>query len=64
MSARVASLRWLASRKGPVTAKQIAQIKAWIDADWESHDVDRDERRLIERLAADLWDAKFAKAKP
>jgi hypothetical protein len=61
MSQRTVSLRWLASRKGPITAQQLGQIKAWIDADWESHDIDRNARRLIERLAADLWNAKFSK---
>ena len=65
VSRRVVSLRWLASRRGPVTAQQIGQIKAWIDADWEAHDIDPDARKLIQRLAIELWDAKFAKgAKP
>lgn len=44
------SLVWLASRSGPVTAKQLEQIRRWLDADWESHDVDRDAVRLIRRL--------------
>lgn len=58
---KTASLRWLASRKGPITSRQLAQIKAWIDDDWESHDVDKDAVRLIRRLIDDLWDAKYAK---
>ena len=61
MSGRVVSLRWLASRRGPLTSRQLAQIKAWIAADWESHDIDRDAKKLIQRLAVELWDAKFAK---
>jgi len=61
MSGRVVSLRWLASRKGPITSLQLAQIKQWIDADWEEHDIDRDARRLIQRLTIELWDAKFSK---
>ncbi len=56
------SLRWLASRKGPLTSRQLAQIKSWIDADWESHDVDKDVLTLIRRLVADLWDAKYARS--
>jgi len=58
---RTVSLRWLASRRGPVTARQLTQIKAWLYDDWESHDVDRDAVRLIARLAVALWSASFAK---
>lgn len=47
---RVVSLRWLASRKGPLTAKQLQQVQDWLDADWESHDIDRDAIALIRRL--------------
>lgn len=57
----VVSLRWLASQQGPITAQQIGQIKAWINADWESHDIDPDARKLIERLATELWNVQFSK---
>jgi hypothetical protein len=48
------SLHWLANRSGPVTAKQLEQIQHWIDVDWESHDVNRDAVRLIQRLITAL----------
>jgi hypothetical protein len=44
------SLRFLASGKGPLTEKQLKQIQHWIDVDWESHDIDKDAVRLIQRL--------------
>lgn len=40
----------LAAGKGPLSAKKLKQIQRWIDADWESHDVDRDAVKLIQRL--------------
>jgi hypothetical protein len=43
-------LRELAAGKGPLSAKKLKQIQRWIDADWESHDVDRDAVKLIQRL--------------
>lgn len=51
MSKPACSLSWLASRRGPVTGKQVEQIRYWVAADWESHDVSRDATRLIGRLA-------------
>jgi len=44
------TLRKLAAGKGPLSAKKLKQIQRWIDADWESHDVDRDAVALIQRL--------------
>ena len=52
---RAVSLRRLASGRGVVTPKQAKQIRRWIDADWESHDVDRDAVKLIQRLLGTLW---------
>jgi hypothetical protein len=43
-------LRTLAAGKGPLTEKKLKQIQRWLDADWESHDVDRDAVKLIQRL--------------
>lgn len=54
MSKPACNLSWLASRSGPVTDQQIKQIQEWIDADWESHNVDRNAVRLIGRLVASL----------
>lgn len=44
------ALRTLAAGKGPLPARQLAQARYWVDADWESHDIDRDAVRLIDRL--------------
>jgi hypothetical protein len=41
-----------------VTDRQLKQIQEWIDADWESHDVERDAVRLIGRLVASLDEAR------
>jgi hypothetical protein len=43
-------LRVLAADKGPLSAKKLKQIQRWLDADWESHDIDRDAVKLIQRL--------------
>lgn len=54
---RVVTLRYLARRRGPMTARQIEQTRAWLDADWESHDaLDPDARRLMRRLLDALKD--------
>lgn len=50
MSQNNATLSSLAAGEGPLGAKKLKQIQKWIDADWESHDIDRDAVRLIERL--------------
>lgn len=49
---RVIRLKSLA--EGPVNHKSLKQIQDWIDADWESHDVDRDAVKLIGKLVAAL----------
>lgn len=54
MSKPAVNLSWIASRSGPVTPEQLDQIQYWIDADWESHDIDRDAVRLIQRLVTEL----------
>ena len=43
-------LRVLAAGQGPLSATKLKQIQRWLDADWESHDVDRDAVKLIRRL--------------
>ncbi len=43
-------LRYLVSGKKPMDEKRLAQIQRWIDADWESHDIDQDAVRLIQKL--------------
>ena len=43
-------LQDLAKGKGPLSAKQILQVRRWLQDDWESHDFDRDLIRLIGRL--------------
>lgn len=43
-------LQNLARGKGPLSAKQILQIRKWLQDDWESHDQDRSLVRVIERL--------------
>lgn len=48
------SLHKLAHGKTPVDAKLLAQIQRWLDADWESHDIDRDVVHLIRRLVTTL----------
>lgn len=58
-----ANLSWLASRSGSVTDQQLKQIQEWIDADWESHDIDRDSVRLIRRLVATLDEERKARAR-
>lgn len=45
-----AYLATLARGKGPLSSRQLKQVQKWIDEDWESHDVDRDAVRLIQRL--------------
>jgi hypothetical protein len=58
MSKPAPNLSWLASRNGPVTDAQIAQIQRWLDADWESHDIDRNAVKLISRLVSALGVAR------
>lgn len=43
-------LRKLVAGKGPLSEKKLKQIQRWITADWESHDIDRDAVKLIQRL--------------
>lgn len=47
-------LKTLASRKSTMTAKELGQLRKWLDDDWESHDVDRDMVKLVERLSLTL----------
>lgn len=42
----------LVRRDGPLSERQLAQVRRWLDEDWESHDVDREAVRLISRLVA------------
>lgn len=43
-------LETLAKGKGPLTDRQLLQARRWIDDDWESHDIDRNAVKLINRL--------------
>lgn len=43
-------LETLAKGKGPLTDRQLLQVRRWLDDDWESHDIDRDAVKLIARL--------------
>ena len=54
MSRPAVNLSTLTAGKGPLTARQLKQAQCWVDADWESHDVDRDAVRLISRLLATI----------
>lgn len=36
--------------RGPLSERQLAQVKKWVEDDWESHDVDREAVQLIGRL--------------
>jgi len=36
--------------KGALSDRQVARVRKWLEADWESHDVDRDAVALIRRL--------------
>jgi hypothetical protein len=47
---RAAALRVLARPRKLVDRKESARIRRWLDADWESHDIDRDAVKLIRRL--------------
>jgi hypothetical protein len=47
-----ARLDTIAKGKGPFTCRQAKQLRAWIDDDWESHDIDRDAVKVIDRLLA------------
>jgi hypothetical protein len=49
-----ASLHYLAAGKKALSPKKLKQIQNWIDDDWESHDINRDAVRLIQRLLITL----------
>lgn len=50
---------------GPLSKRQLAQVRKWLDEDWESHDVDREAVRLIERLLQTVASRpKMRRAKP
>lgn len=46
----MSDLQTFGNRRGPVSASERAEIREWLDADWESHDVDGDAVKLIRRL--------------
>lgn len=50
MTKPAVNLSTLAAGKGPLTERQLKQARYWVDADWESHDIDRDAVKLIRRL--------------
>lgn len=49
MAVRLADL---VRRDGPLSERQVAQVRKWLEEDWESHDVDREAVKLIGRLLA------------
>jgi uncharacterized membrane protein YccC len=42
----------LVRREGPLSERQIEQVRKWLEEDWESHDLDREAVQLIARLLA------------
>jgi len=46
------TLDYLVKVKGPLREEELALVRRWIDADWESKDIDNDAIALIERLLA------------
>ncbi|HEY5268550.1 MAG TPA: hypothetical protein VII94_05480 [Candidatus Saccharimonadales bacterium] len=36
--------------KSPLSKRQLLLVNKWVDEDWESHDVDREILKLIQRL--------------
>lgn len=46
------SLDDLVKSKRPFTDRQLYLVEKWLDADWESHDVDENLIKLIRRLLA------------
>lgn len=36
--------------KRPLSTLQLKQVQKWLDADWESHDMDQNAIKLIRRL--------------
>lgn len=44
------NLSTLGRGKGPLTQRQLKQAQYWVDADWESKDIDPDAVNLIRRL--------------
>lgn len=59
----VANLRDIAAGKGPLNDKKLKQAQRWVDADWESHDIDRDAVKLIARLLETVRQLKGASKK-
>ena len=46
------SLADLVRREGPLSARQVALLKRWLEEDWEAADVDREVLKIIRRLVA------------
>lgn len=44
----------LVKGKGPLSPRQLEQVRKWVDDDWESHDHDRELVALVERLLATI----------
>lgn len=45
-----ARLETIAKGNGVLSEFKLKQLRKWIDDDWESHDIDRDAIRIIDRL--------------
>jgi hypothetical protein len=37
-------------RAGPLSKHQLKLVRAWVEADWESHDMDQNMVKLVVRL--------------
>lgn len=46
----VKRLEDLVKRKGPLSDKKLAEVRQWLDEEWESQDIDRNAVALIARL--------------
>lgn len=49
MTVRLADL---VRREGPLSERQVEQVRKWLEEDWESHDVDGEAVKIIARLLA------------
>ena len=44
----------LVKRDGALSPRQVAQVRRWLAADWETADLDRDVVKLIKRMLATI----------
>lgn len=53
-----ASLETIAKGSGVLPPAKLKQLRAWIDDDWEAHDIDRDAVQIIHRLLLTIEECK------